>query len=421
MVRIVLTATAFGLVMTRPETRAKAFFLRRRGHVPILAFALLGTSGCVSSYRDALGYRARQAALRGDVEAFDALMLEAAEEKPRSPLLKPRRTVLTHFLDLAGHDRFFAVIDGWRAKGWVSDNLTCAIHRARYRHTLTSDPAEAQRAAGICLERARAAAYAGGRSWELEACLDGAHFLTRTSTHALVPYLRVASDPAEPRALRAALLEGMTKVYLQDVNLRVTNHPELPVAGHQARALAQRRAAEARFVAIVEAVRGAVDEVLLAAGTAYGALELERASLTEPSSFLWRYALSSGAPERVDLAFAWVRVAKSRKEDRRHASLAIWNRKVEPARDAYWYACLEAPRVEPVFSSAQVEVTPLRALARADEAAVAACARLGASRRLLGPAPLKATLRGSVTSSVAAAADVERVRLRVQTTKLVRP
>lgn len=382
--------------------------------------ALFATGGCVASYQDALGYRARRAALRGDVEAFEGLMAEASEEKPRSPLLKPQRTVLTHFLDLAGDPRFFATIERWRAKGWVSDNLTCAIHRARFRHTRASDPDQAQRAAQVCLDRARAAAYSGERSWEIEACLDEAPFLTVTSTVDLQPYLEVVADAAEPRAVRRALLDGMTKLYLQDVNIRATNAPDLPRAGHRARAQAQREAVEARLLALLSPLEGHLDTALLAAGTDFGALELERASLTEGTSFLWRYALATGDPEAVDLVFAWVRSMKRRQKNLRLTSLGLWNRKLEPGRDAYWYACLARPRIEPAFGSARVQVAPLRSIERKDAAAKATCDKLGPGRSLLGPFPMKATLRGSVTASVTETSSVSRVRLKLEATKLVR-
>lgn len=388
--------------------------------VLLVGFVALSTlSGCVASYRDALGYRARRAAERGDIEAFEGLMAEASEERPRSPLLKPQRTVLTHFLELAGDPGFFPVIERWRAQGWVSDNLTCAIHRARYRHLREVDQVEAERAAEVCVARARAAAYAGSRSWELEACLDEAPFLTETSTLTLVPYLAAAADAGEPRALRRAVLEGMTKVFLQDVHIRSTNEPKLPLAGHRAAAEAQREAATARFTDIVETLRGGADPVLIAAGSDIGALELERVALTEHKSFLYQYALSGRDPERVDLAFAWVRSMKARPELLRHTSLGLWNRNIEPAGDAYWYACLAPPQVDATFSRARVDVVPMRAKGPEDELAARTCRSLSPERSVIGPFPLQATLRGSVTASVAASRTVERVSVKMSPVKLL--
>jgi hypothetical protein len=388
--------------------------MRAPSRLALLAVLASGTPGCVHGYQDALGYRARQAVLRGDVDAFEALMAEASEDKPRSPLLKPQRTVLTHFLDLAGDPRFFGVIEGWRARGWVDEALTCAIHRARYRHTRDTDLDEAERAAEVCLQRARAAAYTPDRSWEVEACLDEAPFLTETSTAALAPYLEVVLEATEPRALKRALLEGMTKVYLQDVHIRATNAPELPRAGHRAEAEAQMEAAARRFIALVEAVRGSTDTALLAAGTAFGALELERAYLTERRSFLFEYALASGDPERRDLAFAWVRAMKAREKDLRLDSLGLWDRNREPAKDAFWYGCVGAPEVSPAFGSARVALRPVRAKALAEPAAVAArCGGGMGPERVMGPSPMQVSLRGSVTASVAEQWGVSRVRLEV--------
>ena len=52
--------------------------------------------------------------------------------------------MLTHFLDLAGDPLFFPYIEDWMAKGWVSDTMTCAIHRARFRSTREKDPEDAR-------------------------------------------------------------------------------------------------------------------------------------------------------------------------------------------------------------------------------------------------------------------------------------
>lgn len=381
-----------------------------------LAVILAFLPGCVSSYTEALGYRARQAALQNDVEAFEPLMAEAASAEKVDMMHMPKRTVLTHFLDLAGDDRFFPTIEGWRAKGWVSDNLTCAIHRARYRHA--ADPAEARRSADVCVERARSAAYGTGRAWEVEACLESAPFLTQTSTAALTPYLRVAADPAEPRALRWAILDGMSRRYLQETSRRAVNDPDVPRVVHRAAAEAQAEATAARLVALLTALEGAVDPALLASGTAYGALELERAATTRQDSFVWRWALADGAPDRADLAYGWVRTLKSRELDRRLESLGLWNRNVEPERDGFWYACLQV-EVDRAFGAARVRARPLLATSRADPAAVAA--RCGA-RRPFGPLPLKAMLRGAVTASVAATANVPRVGVVFDpTARLERP
>src|SRR5690348_4492377 len=111
-----------------------------------LAFLVLltiVTEACVARYTSKLGYRARQAVLQEDVAAFDGLMAEAAQTPPSSPMDNPTRTVLSHFLDLGAGDRYFAMIESWFAKGWVSDNMTCAIQQGRYRGVRGKDPAEA--------------------------------------------------------------------------------------------------------------------------------------------------------------------------------------------------------------------------------------------------------------------------------------
>lgn len=347
-------------------------------------------------------------------------MTEAAEVRSRSPLLKPRRTVLTHFLELAGHERFFATIEAWRTEGWVDDNLTCSIHRARYRHTVSSDAQGAQTSAKVCLQRARAAAQVADRSWEVEACLAEAPFLTQSSTVALLPYLQVAAEPTEPRGFRRALLEGMTKIYLQDRHIRTTNAPALPAAGHRALAAAQWRAAALRYIEIVDAVRDDIDPALLAAGTDFGALELERVALTEGRSFVWAYAFAEGDPELRDLAYGWVRSMKARPKSPRHFSLGLWSPQSEPRSDGYWYGCVAKPRVEAIFSSADVRVVPVRTKGRDDASVKAHCDALK-GHSTIGPFPLKAILRGSVTSSVAARYGVRRVRLKLAPIQRVPP
>ncbi len=385
--------------------------------IAIMGLSVVGAlSGCVTAYQDGLGYRARRAAERADLAAFEGLMSEAAQVKTRSPLLKPRRTVLTHFLALGGHPRFFATIEAWQAKGWVSDNLTCSVHRARFRHTAGTDPQSAAASAQVCLQRARAAAQAGGRSWEVEACLDEAPFLTQSSTVALLPYLLVVVDPTEPRALRRALLEGMTKVYLQDRHIRTANAPALPASGHRALAWAQWQAAAKRYTAIVDAVRHETDLALLAAGTDLGAVELERVALTESQSFLWAYAFAHRDPELRDLAYAWVRATKGRPKSPRHFSLGLWSPQVEPRGDAYWYGCVSRPKVRTTYASASVSVTPVRTQARHNAQVRARCARLDAT--MMGPFPMKATLRGSVTASVAYFQDVQRVKMKMAPVEL---
>ena len=368
-------------------------------------------TGCVAHYTDGLGYRARRAAQRQDVAAFERLMEEAADKVPSFPREKPKRTVLTHFLDLAAHPRFVSVIEHWQSKGWVSNAQTCAIQRARYRHVRSARPTAARQAAQMCIQRARAAAYAPDRAWEIEACLDEAPFLTETSTAALVPYLNLVVDGAEPRRFRRALLQGMTGFFVQDRFVRRLNAPHVPEAAHRALAEAQRHAVAARFTFIVETVRSGADLNLVGAGSAFGALELERAALTDNESFIAEYALESGEPGRLDLAWAWVKSAKAGGVIRRLESLGLWNRRVEPRGDAFWYACGRTSTA-PIFGRADVEAhlrwveQPRPATAVATDPACPG----GAWTR--GPFPLAATARGALARWIVHETGMARVFVR---------
>lgn len=382
----------------------------RLGSVLLVVLPALVASGCVAHYEDALGYRARQAALRGDVPAFRALMAEAAETTPRHAYDNPEKTVLTHFLDLGGDDRFLEVVADWLSRGWISEYMTCAIHRARYRGTRTSAPEEAARAAEVCVDKARAAAFDPERSWELEVCLADAPFLTQTSTAALRPYLRAAADATEPRAFREGLVAGMTGLHVVDVYARRSNDPALDAAGARALTEAQVEATARRLDAILAALRDATDTPLLAAGSAFGAMELERVQTSLSSSYVGRYA-DSAFVEDQDLAWAWVRRMKVRKENRRLSRLGLWNRRREPKGDAFWYLCSKQ-RHDPIFDVTDVEAIVVRARRRpTDRAAFAPLCEGYPS--LAGPYPLEATARGTLTASVARTSSVARVRLSI--------
>lgn len=371
-------------------------------------------AGCVAHYEDALGYRARRAAIAGDIEAFRGLMAEAAETLPRHPYDNPKKTVLTHFLDMGGDDQFFDVIKEWREKEWVSEYMTCAIHRARFRGTVEKDPEEARRAADVCLDQARSAAIAGDRSWELEVCLEEAPFLTVSSTTALAPYLRAAADPTEPRSFRRGLVSGMTKVYLQDAYTRRANDPALDEARSKAQAEQQVRTIGGRLRTIVDALKLAMDSTLLASGSAYGASELERASLAVGESFIGTYA-DSGVAELSDLAWAWVRSMKVRERDRRLSRLGLWNRRREPKDDAYWYLCSKT-KVDEVFDVADVTAVAVRTDAPVQDLDVVRRSCVG-YKSVSGPYPLEATARGTLTASVARTSSVARVRVAVKARK----
>lgn len=382
----------------------------REGKTLLLVWGLVATA-CVTGYEDGLGYRARQAVLRRDVEAFPALMEEAADALPAFPQDNPERTVLTHFLDLADDPRFLPMIEEWKAKGWVSDFATCAIHRARYRGLAGKNPAEAWAAAELCLERARQAAQDVERSWEVEACLDEAPFLTGSSTVALRPFLERAADPTEPITFRAGLLKGMTTQFLQDDDWRQMSQPNVPAAVNYAQAEVQLVGAAARMAALLGLLRGTTDVTLLAGATALGALELERASVAMDRSFLGAW-LEGADADQEDLVWAWVRALKAKKEVRRLAPLGLWNRKREPGGDAYWYGCTRAvPERAHVVVEAALFRTPSRLGDRSQ--VLAECGKRGAElTRVFGPLPLEASLKATITASVALTESNAHVVLR---------
>jgi hypothetical protein len=370
------------------------------------AFALLVLSfGCVSSYSSALGYRARQAVVRGDVDAFDELMEEAADTTPKGVFDNPKRTVLTHFLDFGGSDRFFPMIDAWRKKGWISDLMTCAIHRARYRGTIAKDRDEAERAADVCLDEARKGAADPEKRWAIEACLDEAPFLTVDSTIALSRFILLAADASEPFLFREGLMRGMTTVYLQDPGILRANDPRMPKDTAVEKSKAQLADATRRFESILSAVRPGSDGTLVAGATAFGALEIERVNLGFQRSFLSRYA-ESELPEDSDLAWAWVRSIKARDRINRLDVLGIYDRKREPAKDAYWYLCFDERKdgskvtLDAVSLQMKDQETPREALRQKECVDPKANAVLPT---ILGPYPLEVTARAAATASVARA------------------
>lgn len=367
-------------------------------------------SGCATGYTSALGYRARQAVLHGDVEAFDGLMAEAADAKPAGTFDNPKRTVLTHFMDFGGDDRFFPKIDAWKQKGWVADEMTCAIHRARYRGVATREPAEAERAADVCLDEARRGAQSPDRRWAIEACLDEAPFLTTTATAPLARYLEMVADPTEPYLFREGLLRGMTTLYLQDPAMRRANDPKVDRTEANRAASKQLETLAGRFRAVVAAVDRVQDRALVAGATALGALELERASLALGRSFIAGYAASE-SPDASDLAWAWVRDVKHGARVARLDALGVYDRRREPVEDAYWYMCLGTKPP----GSARVPATSVRRSGPAREP-MAACVdpKNGASLgRAVGPFPLEATARAVATSSASGAVAQLQVQRRL--------
>ncbi|MCK6546559.1 hypothetical protein L6R52_11985 [Myxococcota bacterium] len=386
--------------------RARAF-----GITLIVAALSATATGCIPSYTNALGYRSRQAALAGDVEAFDALMEEAADTTPSGPLDNPKKTVLSHFLDLGASDRFFPLIEAWRAKGWVSEHMTCAIHRARFRGKAATDRAEADRAADVCLDRARAAAVDPDRRWEVEACLAEAPFLVETSTSAIARYVALASDLAEPPLFRAGLLDGMTTVWLQDPGILRVNEPTISKEVATQRSRAQLDEARARFEWVLRGARRGSDASVIASGTALGALELERVSQAHGRSFVGDWA-ARPSPDDADLAWAWLRAAKTKKRHVRLDGLGVWDRNREPAGDAFWYLCARPPVARD--GATAIEVISVLAHEPADPASIrsAQCAAVP-DATVLGPYPLESAARADAEVKLGAPVRlVERVSRR---------
>lgn len=385
-----------------PLTRSPGCASSSRIRLLIALLIVTLGSGC-AGYKGALGYRARQAVLRGDVAAFDRLMAEAADASSKGPLDNPTKTVLSHFLDLGGSDRFFPMIEDWTKRGWVSELMTCAVQRARYKGVAARDPAEAERAARVCIDRARTAAGDPDRRWEIEACFDEAPFLVLTSTRAIAPYVALAADPREPYLFREGLLDGLTKVYLQDPGTRRANDPSLSAEAARKASIAQLALVTGRFRSILDGVRAANELELIRGATAFGALELERASLPLRKSFLASF-LRSGSQDDADLTWGWVRVMKGRERIRRLDALGLWNQKEEPPGDAYWYLCAERPRA----GSRAIAIVAKASIPDSDLEQVRQerCGELeapGAPSKISGPYPLLATARAALTSSIASA------------------
>lgn len=401
--------------------------LRRRPslqyrHLVRAAFLVVLASsaiGCVG-YQSALGFRARRAVLENDAARFEDLMEEAADTTPAGPLDNPELTVLTHFLDLAGDPLFFPYIEDWMKKGWVSDTMTCAIHRARFRAMRDKDPAEAERAAEVCVRRARTASTDPELSWEVERCLEEAPFLVDTSTAGLLPYLKMVAEPTEPVKFRYGLLDGMTRVYISSPARIASNDSSL--TREQAAAIAREHVERqvARLDFIIETVRPFVDATLLASATARGVLEVESVSIALGKSYVGPYA-TSAEPYYRDVAWGWLRAQKNRKRVNRIAALGLYNRANETRKDVYWYFCSRRGGDESATSGAGVlgplniveaisirkkqpveDVEALRKQTCIDEGEV--------YPSISGPYPLEATGRGSVTASVAASLGDEKIR-----------
>lgn len=266
-------------------------------------------------------------------------MSEAADTTPKGPLDNPKKTVLTHFLDLAEDPRYFSYIDQWRGQGWVADDMLCSIHRAHARLNWEKNREAAWKSVEICLATAREASKSAEKSWQVADCLEEAHFLVQTSTAALIPFIERVADPLEPLKFRAALLDGMTRIPVSGPDRRQMDDAKLSRAEAVAQAEAQLARVEQRFEWIVSAVKTAMEPGILASGSAVGAMEIEEASLALGRSYVGKYALAEN-PDDVDLAWAWIRTMKTKKKNNTLLSLGIWDRNKETKDDMYWYFCV---------------------------------------------------------------------------------
>lgn len=289
-------------------------------------------------YQDALGYRSRRAAEAKDAAAFVELMQQASEADPNSALDNPKKTVLTHFLDLADSPQFLATVDDWNRRGWVDEDMICPVYRAHFAAHFQSDPEAAASSAAICEARARAASHNEARAWEVDLCLLESPVFTRTSTESLGRYLQQATDPQEPEAYRQALLKALT--FREHFGPRErwgvpsTLSPEAERAQAREGAEAWRR----RLAWLLEALSPAVPTPELAIASARGVMEVEQVMLSHGQSFVATYA-DSPDPTQQALAWAWVRALKRQPPVDHLAGLGIWDRGREPVKDAYWYLC----------------------------------------------------------------------------------
>ncbi len=339
-------------------------------------------TGCGLGHQSALGFRARQAVLRGDAAIFSELMEEAARAKPQSPIDDPKLTVLTHFLDLAADPTFFAVLGPWLENGWISNDMTCAIRRAHYRAVRATDPVAAQASAQLCLDRAQAAAGTTDRLWEVERCLSEAPFLVAEDISAYLPLLH---DAALPIVFRSAVLGGLARVDLM---------PLPSASAAQVRASAQIRAQ--RLDQILDAARG-LEPQWIASATARGALELESVAVQQGWSYLDRWRSKD-----PDLTWSWVRVMKAKEPLDHLRGLGLWSRELEPATETSWWLChrLAGERTDPVLGPLwEQEALALWLPGRAT--VLVAHASPCAGFRRLGPYPLEISAKAALTHQTA--------------------
>lgn len=367
-------------------------------------------AGCVGSYQDAIGYRARQASMQRDAAAFPSLMAEAAETEPKSRLDNPKKTVLTHYLTLADEPNYLETVRAWEANGWVEDDMICPVYRAHAAAHL--EDASGAESAARCVDHARAAVGQAdeGRA-EIDRCLLEAKFLVASATTALTPYLGLAVSDAEPLALRQGLWRGLT--HREQFGPRdrwgVTSTLTIDRRRLLTERDARRWAARLRWTLDALETRG-VPAPELAIASARGAMEVEHVLMQRGESFVRAYA-EAERPDHRTWAWGWVRAMKARPRIERLGGLGLWDRSREPAADAFWYVCHGAPEVRsdgPLGPRRLVRAETVRASARVPPAVAAARCTDAATR--LGPYPLEQVARAAAMARLGAG---PRVLLRV--------
>jgi len=103
---------------------------------------------------------------------------------------------------LAAHDKtakdsaflkFFPIIEDWKSKGWVAEDMVCSIHRAHARLLWEKDRDEAWKSVEMCMSTAREAARSAEKSWQVSDCLEDASFLTHAKVVPIFSYAPIAS------------------------------------------------------------------------------------------------------------------------------------------------------------------------------------------------------------------------------------
>lgn len=380
--------------------------------------ALLVQTGCVSvGYEGAIGYRSRQAALQKNVDEFRVLMEEASETEPKSRLDNPKKTVLTHFLELADSPEFLAIVEEWNAKGWVDDDMVCPVYRAHFAAHHARAPEAAARSADVVMSRARSVAGDETRGWELDLCLLEAPMLVETATAALAGYLEMATDPGEPEAFRRGLLRGLT--FREGFGPRERWGVTSTLTPDQRRLRAEREALgwRDRLAWVLEALSGEVPPTELAIASARGALEVEAVLAGFGESFVAGYA-ESARPDHQAWAWGWVRAMKHRSQVDHLAGLGLWDPAREPRADAYWYLCAAPPgppKPGPLGPRVTIDARTLRAAAHLEAPRAGFTPACPAENVLVGPYPLEQVARTAARAAAAAELEAQaRIVVRVR-------